>query len=202
MRSATMVDVAFALGGDALPPAHRAALADAVEAVLPWLRDMPAAGLRLSATAASDGRLLLSGRTRLVLRVPRDRAGESVALEGAALALDDARLHVGPGRARELLPFGTLYAPLVAAAAGDDEAAFLRAVSAALGAIGVAGRAICGRRQSAEGGALQGYGLMVDQLDAEDSLRLLEAGLGPERRLGCGLFVPHRSAAAVGAAPY
>jgi len=42
---------------------------------------------------------------------------------------------------------------------------------------------------------------MVDQLSAAQALRLMEHGLGAHRRLGCGLFVPHRSAAAVGAPP-
>jgi hypothetical protein len=43
-----------------------------------------------------------------------------------------------------------------------------------------------------------GFSLMLDALSPDHSLRMLEAGLGRHRRLGCGLFVPHRSAAAVG----
>jgi hypothetical protein len=39
---------------------------------------------------------------------------------------------------------------------------------------------------------------MLDGLSRSAALRVLEAGLGRHRRLGCGLFVPHRSAAAVG----
>jgi hypothetical protein len=39
---------------------------------------------------------------------------------------------------------------------------------------------------------------MLDGLNAAHSLRVLEAGLGPHRRLGCGLFVPHKSSVAVG----
>ncbi|MEK7361238.1 MAG: type I-MYXAN CRISPR-associated protein Cas6/Cmx6, partial [Pseudomonadota bacterium] len=33
----------------------------------------------------------------------------------------------------------------------------------------------------------------------EHSLRMQATGLGAERKLGCGLFIPHKSAAAVGA---
>jgi hypothetical protein len=40
---------------------------------------------------------------------------------------------------------------------------------------------------------------MLDGLTVEDSLRVLESGLGAHRRLGCGVFVAHRSAVAVGA---
>jgi hypothetical protein len=72
-------------------------------------------------------------------------------------------------------------------------------VDTELTALRIVGRPICGRLQMLESGTLRGYSLMLDQLSAEDALSLLEAGLGAHRRLGCGLFVPHKSAAAVGA---
>jgi hypothetical protein len=40
---------------------------------------------------------------------------------------------------------------------------------------------------------------MLDGLSREGALRMLDCGLGGHRRLGCGVFVPHKSAAAVGA---
>jgi CRISPR-associated protein Cas6 len=98
---------------------------------------------------------------------------------------------------RELLPWSTLYAHVVASD-DDDEAAFLRWVETELAALGVAGRAICGRAQMLEDGALRGFSLMLDGLAASAAARLLDHGVGRHRRLGCGLFVPHRSAAAVG----
>jgi hypothetical protein len=57
---------------------------------------------------------------------------------------------------------------------------------------------VCGRWQSLERGRLVGCSLMLSGLDREQSLRVLRHGLGGHRRLGCGLFVPHKSAAAVG----
>jgi CRISPR/Cas system CSM-associated protein Csm4 (group 5 of RAMP superfamily) len=42
---------------------------------------------------------------------------------------------------------------------------------------------------------------MLDGLEPEDALRLQASGIGPDRSLGCGLLVPHKSAAAVGGAP-
>jgi hypothetical protein len=76
--------------------------------------------------------------------------------------------------------------------------AFLRAARAELDALGVPCRAICGRHQVTEAQALQGYSLMLDGLSAAGALCVLQAGLGRHRRLGCGIFVPHKSAAAVG----
>ncbi len=68
-----------------------------------------------------------------------------------------------------------------------------------LESLGVQCRAICGLRHLLEGGRLAGYSLMLDALSPVQSLTMLEAGIGGHRRLGCGVFVGHRSAAAVGA---
>ncbi|MFZ2649162.1 MAG: type I-MYXAN CRISPR-associated protein Cas6/Cmx6, partial [Burkholderiaceae bacterium] len=116
-----------------------------------------------------------------------------------ALQIGSRSLHVDSPRQRELLPHGTLYAHLVAAD-GPDETAFLGAMHAELASLGVACRPICGRRLVCEAGWVQGFSLMLDGLTVENSLRVLESGLGAQRRLGCGVFVAHRSAAAVGAA--
>lgn len=204
---ATMVDLAFAIEGDRLPRDHRALLAAALEAALPWLAGTPGAGVHrlnvVTMTAAGGTQALLSRRTKLVLRVPRERAADTSALVGATLDLGGHALRVGAQHARELLPWGTLYAHLVAADADavPDEAAFMREVEAELRELGVPCRPICGRLQQLESGRLQGYSLMLDGLSAADSLRLQQFGIGRHRRLGCGVFVPHRSAAAVGAPP-
>jgi CRISPR-associated protein Cas6 len=200
--AAAFVDVAFAVEGDALPRDHRRALAAALERTLPWLADEPGAAVhRLNVAAGGDGgEALMSRRTRLTLRLPRGRASDAAALQGAALAVGPGTLRVGAAQVRELQPWGTLYAHLVVAE-DADELAFLRAVREALAALGVEGRAICGRRQAIECGAVEGYSLMLDGLSAADALRLMQAGLGAHRRLGCGVFVPHRSASAVGAPP-
>jgi CRISPR-associated protein Cas6 len=202
----SMLDLAFAVdggeGGVTLPREHRRDLADALERALPWLATQVGAGIhRLNVSAGGGPQALLSGRTRLTLRVPRERADEARALEGRALDLAGHTLQLGAAHVRELLPWGTLYAHVVAADEGADELAFLQVVQAELVALGITGRPICGRPQVFEADRLRGYSLMLDGLSAEGALRLLEAGLGPHRRLGCGLFVPHKSAAAVGAPP-
>ena len=74
-------------------------------------------------------------------------------------------------------------------------------MDAELRALGVPCRRVCGQRRvlDAGGRALVGYSLMLYELSPADSRRVLEAGIGSHRLIGCGLFVPHRSAAAVGA---
>jgi CRISPR-associated protein Cas6 len=195
-----MVDVFYALHGEALPRDHRRALAQALERLVPWLSDPSQAGThRVNAVAGSGPTALLSQRSRLALRVRRARVGELAPLAGATLDVGGFALRLGTeALVRELLPYSTLYAYLVASRDGD-ELAFMAAVEHELEALGVPCRPICGRRQviDSDGAPLVGFSLMLDGLTAAGSLRVLEAGLGPHRRLGCGIFVPHKSGAAV-----
>ena len=195
----SMVDVAFGLAGSTLPREHRRALAQALEAALPALGQWPGAGVhRPKVVPGAGDQVLLPGHARLLLRVPRERADEVGSLAGRDLNVAGHRLRLGPPSRRELLPHNALYADLVLGAGGGDEARFLDTVDAQLRALGIACRRVCGQRRGAEGDRLDGYSLMLYELASADSLRVLECGLGEGRLLGCGLFVAHRSAAAVG----
>jgi CRISPR-associated protein Cas6 len=200
---ASMVDLVFPLAGHRLPCDHRLALADAVEAAAPVLSGWPAAGLHPVDLLADGGEAgLLSQRAKLTLRVPRAAvAALERSLAGRVLDVGGYPLRLGLPHARELLPHGTLYARFVVIDGCDDEGALSMALDAELDALGAACQRIWGRRQRCRGpGAmLFGYSLMLHGLGAAPSLRVLEAGVGRHRRLGAGVFVPHRSATAVGA---
>lgn len=195
-----MVDVVFTLTGDTLPREHRNALAEALLLRLPWLAGETRAGIhRLNLVAGSEGEDMVSPRTRLVLRLPRERSHAAFALADTELDVAGHRLRLGAARRRELLPYGTIYAHLVATGAAN-EAVFLQQVGAELADLEVRCRPICGRWHAAQAPVLVGCSLMLDGLSAEHALRVMERGLGRHRQLGCGLFVPHRSAAPVVAA--
>jgi len=195
------VDVAFAIEGCSLPRDHAQALADALDVRLPWLRGHPTAGVHgIKLVPGIEPQGWLSRRARLLLRVPQSRVPALAPLGGCTLAVAGSALRLGDARPHELVPHATLYAYFVAAD-GDDEAAFMATVHDELGRLGVHAFAVCGKRQQRQSaaGALTGFSLMLHQLSPADSLTLLRLGLGPHRHLGCGLFVPHKSAAAVGA---
>ncbi|MBK6854042.1 MAG: type I-MYXAN CRISPR-associated protein Cas6/Cmx6 [Burkholderiales bacterium] len=207
----TMVDVAFAVELDAaastraLSHDYHHELAEALTLAWPPLANTPGIGvhpLRLSAGSQA----LLSRRSRLTLRVPAAQLDDCLELVGCTLDLTGCVLRLGSARAHELLPWGTLYAHLVSTSTtrpdeDDDEITFMRRVYAELDALQVSARVICGRRHAIDGGRLVGHGLMLDGLTTTHALRMLDTGLGPHRLLGCGVFVPHKSAAAVGT-PY
>lgn len=194
------MDMVFPLHGSALPRDHRLLLGRALAQALPALADDPQAAVHpVRLVPGSGERALLSARARLVLRVARDRVETVGALAGRALQIEGEELRLGPPQLRELLPHTTLYAHFVDA--GDaDEAAFLERIGEELTRLGVRGQRVCGRAQQVQGPdrALHGFSLMLHGLRPQASLRVLEQGLGPHRWMGCGVFVPHRSAAAVG----
>jgi CRISPR-associated protein Cas6 len=58
---------------------------------------------------------------------------------------------------------------------------------------------ICGRPQTlrSEAGTLHGYSLMLHDVPPHKSLQLQDEGMGRNRLLGCGIFIPHKSIAPV-----
>ena len=108
------------------------------------------------------------------------------------MAIEDNRLH--PLQAQ-----GTVFARYVAIE-NEDEEEFLGLCAGQLKEIGIeAPRMMAGRTHLVAGGegALHCRSLMLDGLEPEQSVDLQRQGLGPERLLGCGLFLPHKSIAPV-----
>jgi len=94
---------------------------------MPWLEQAPLAGIHpLKLVPGTDDDALLAQRTRLLLRLPRERFDDAAGLAGRTLQLGGHAVTLGQPHARELLPHRTLYAYAVAAEV-DDEMAFMQA---------------------------------------------------------------------------
>jgi CRISPR-associated protein Cas6 len=190
-----MIDAVYDVAGTRVPVEHALELLDAIVAALPWFGTTEAVGVHpLRGSGTQLGELLLARRTKLVLRVPAARLGDCAALEGAALALGGHILAVGKCAGRALRPCATLHAQRVTSTAADARG-FQDEVAAALAALGVASPFISGQARSGRAGAraIAGFALSVHELNAEDSLRLQQHGVGGDRRLGWGIFVPART---------
>ena len=196
----TVVEAVFPLEGKALPRDHAQALLDALAGPLPWLQEDVGAGIHpLKLVSGPESLALLSQRTRLILRVHANRLDALTALAGVQLDVSGHALRLGAVHLRTLQPLATLYAYRVAASSAD-ESAFMQAMEAELADLVIAGERVCGKRQSmrVDGLEMTTFSMMLHGLAPVQSLRLQQHGLGPHRLLGCGLFVPHKSAAAVG----
>lgn len=200
LPEASMVDMVFPLAGRNLPRDHALGLLQAVQQEFDWLADEPLAGIHpIKLVQGSDSLALLSQRARLLMRLPRRRREAAHALGGRLLRIGSSEVCPGPPHVRELIAHATLYTPSVAAP-GDDEVVFMEAVASELQALGVRCHSVCGKRsrRQLQGREITTFSLMLHGLSAAHSLRVQDHGLGPYRLLGCGIFVPHKSAAAVG----
>jgi CRISPR-associated protein Cas6 len=200
MSEGDTVDLAFALAGRGVPEDYADPLWQALAAALPWLADDEAAGVHPLARISSpaQGQCYLSKHTRLTLRLAADQVEQARALCGTRLDLGEA-LDVGEAKLRPLAPAKVIYSPFVAVGI-SDEAPFFAECRRQLAELGIEAQLVVGKAQAlrAEGLTVQGFSLMLHGLRAEDSLRLQRAGLGVQRKRGCGIFLQHKSVAAVG----
>lgn len=195
----TMLDLVFPVRGETLAEDHALPLWQALRAVLPWLDEEPeAAILPLGGLAIGPGLRYVGGRARLVLRVPEHRAASADFLAGATLQAG-GELSVGKPVRRALGPARVVHAARVDFAVGD-EALFVERCRASLAERGMNAEIVCGRvrRALGEQGVVAGHPVMLYGLTSEQTVDLQQRGLGFHRKLGFGIFVPHKSVAAVG----
>lgn len=188
------VDLVFAVSGRQLPFGYARSLWEALLGRMPWLADEAPVGVHAIRGSACDTGLLLSRRARLALRLPLHRRDDAMALSGQALDVGGERLGIGDVRPRPLEPFPTLSAHFVATGAADP-LAHQQAIETMLGELQLPLRFICGRMRAVNLGAgeIAGAELVLHELRPEQSLVLQERGLGADRHLGHGLFLPHKT---------
>lgn len=188
-----MVDVVFDLDGASVPDNYSFALWFEISRLMPWLKEIQNVGILPLRGSASGNHILLSRRTKLILRVPLDRAAETHRLSGQELHIDGCKLRVGKGRERELQAATTLHAHMVATDLGEVE--FLAEMKKQLEAMNVICNLICDKYRNINGDnqSLRGYGLVLHDLKPQASLQIQRDGLGAARQFGCGIFVPFKA---------
>ena len=196
-----MVDVVFPLTGGTLGEDHACALSLAVRRALPWFDEDPEAGiLPLSGLAHGNGVRFVGRRTRLALRLSIRRSAGADSLTGARLDLDGNVLEVGACSVRPLLPApGVVYSHFVTVDT-DDEVEFLARCKALLERRGLKPQLVAGKARELRSadGPVRGFSLMLHGLGPAETVAVQESGLGGHHLLGCGIFIPHKSVAAVG----
>lgn len=190
-----MVDVAFGLAGGSLPRGFEWPLFREIARIIPWILKAPQAGiLPLRGHRLPDGALMLNHRSRLVVRLPRERLCSSSAIEGKSVDVGGSAVTFGTGSYREHQSAATLYSPRVTTGEAD-EVRFLAVMAEELEMLGVRGELICGRRVEVEleEGCMPAFPVAVHGLREADSLLLQRAGLGRGKPVGCGLLYPHKT---------
>jgi hypothetical protein len=104
-------------------------------------------------------------------------------------------MRVGRLSARPLLRIASLFSRSVLFESSTDEAEFAATAAEGLRALGIeAPTMLCGRdvTLSTPEGSYRTRSLMVTVATPAQSLLLQREGLGEARKLGCGVFIPHK----------
>lgn len=187
-----MIDLVFEISGGPLPATYHYELWKELTRLAPQLAENEHIGVIPLRMSASNEGMLIPKRAKLALRVPEALAGIAASLAQKGIRVAESELQLGACKTRPIQHYPTLHAHLVTGA--DDEIAFVSEIEAALAAMGVAANLICGQRHTLTDGnrSISGYSLVLHDLKPEDSLSVQYAGLGKERRFGCGIFIPYK----------
>jgi CRISPR-associated protein Cas6 len=192
---AAVTDVQFELKGGTLPLDHGYLLYEALLKLAPWMKDEPLLGIHdIQGSDLGDGRLMLNRRAKLVIRAPRSRVDELMKLSGQTFELAGGTFAIGAGKLRPLTMHTPLYAHMVTTGSADEKA-FAADIIRLLDEFKIDSRFICGKRQTltTDKGTEYGYSLMLHGLPIEHAILIQQQGLGTNRKLGCGIFIPHKS---------
>ena len=188
-----MVDVVFGLNGSSVPASYPFLLWSELVRCLPWLSVEGSAGVHPFRGSTSGENLLLSKRTKLILRVPAERAAQLDTLSGQQLIINGSVLLVGEARDRQLQAATTLHSYCVESIL--DEVEFISDMKQKLQAMNIPCNLICDKYRKISDGknSLSGYGLVLHDLKPAASLHIQRTGLGGARHFGCGIFVPFKA---------
>lgn len=204
-----VVDLVFRLRGSSIDIDHACALAQALREHLSAesCDRVGVLGIRLADSGNGwnrpegiDAALPLSRRARLIIRAHQDQLDEVRQLSGRRLRMGEQSVEVGESTVRKLSLLGTLHARAVRCERAQAETEFLRAVAGEIEAMGIrVTKMMCGKSGEIRQGddRLFTRSVMIAGLKPEESVLLQQRGIGEDRFIGCGLFVPHKGIDAV-----
>ncbi len=200
-----MIDLQFDLAGTTIPADNAQLLFEALLRLLPWIGEEPGTGiqhLKGAETNSGDATLNINRRTKLFMRVPKTRLDDMQKLTGQTLDIAGHALQIGSFKSRAFSPFGNIYAHFVDTGSTTEEQFVQDVMNELDGHFQLRCGFICGKRQTLQSatGPLFGYSLMLHDVPPHKSLQLQDEGMGRNRLLGCGIFIPHKSIAPVMAA--
>ena len=201
------VDLLFSAHGDTIAIDHAYPLYGAISRLVTAFHDStshirfaPISGLR-----GEPGRLRLTDRSFLRIRLPADSIPTVLPLAGKKLDVAGASVRLGPPTVQMLTPATTVESWLVTFKHGEEPEPFLITARARLAELGIGAESAIRAFESGprtgqprrrvvrvKGQKIIGYALVLSGLDADASIRLQERGLGGRTHMGCGFFLPAR----------
>ena len=208
-----IVDVSFKVQCKQLPLDHAYTLSQTIQKELSWIGKEPQSGIHLIHGAESgngwirpqepDALMNLSRRTRFMLRLPKHRITDAKQLADKTLDVGGHELVLSKPQQKPLSPLTTIFSRYIITENIENEEAFLNQTAELLKKEGIrvkkmiSGLAHVLRMPEQN---LYTRSLMITGLEIEESIYLQQHGLGEGRKVGCGLFIPHKGIDAVGQA--
>ena len=200
-----IVDVVFGITCRTLPVDHAYSLSCAIRETLVWFEEEPDAAVHTIHVAASgngwyrpdsSAQLLYpSRRTKLILRIPKERVENARSLIGKTLDVAGNVLTINNMNQKPLSDITTIFARYIVAENANNEMEFLSEIMSILQRMGIKPKKmLCGKETSlaVDDGAIVTRSLMLADLSFAESMLLQQKGLGSYRWMGCGIFLPHK----------
>ena len=200
-----IVDVNFRIQCTHLPLDHAYDLSTAILDALPWAKDEELFGIHLIHGAESGNGWIRpsepsdfiypSRRTLFSLRTPKEHTEKVKQLAGRTIIVGDIPLELSKPSIRLLSKITTLFSRHMLAKNTEDEEAFLTEVVRLLEQKNIRPKKMMSGRETTlrlpQGNRIA-RSIMIDGIEVSESIRLQQEGLGPGRKVGCGIFLPHK----------
>jgi CRISPR-associated protein Cas6 len=203
-----IIDISFNINCKQLPLDHAWELREQLQQALPWLKKNKLAGIHQLFVAESnngwmrpeDGEnqvLYPSRRTRLYLRIPNKYINETEEkLTDKTLIIANHPLKLGKPKQKKLVNTSIIFSRHVISGKNEAENDFLHRCADEFKHITgenikkmMTGKTNIIKTPTSN---IHTRHLMIADLNTDASIKIQQFGLGGERQLGCGIFIPHK----------
>jgi len=196
-------DAVFNIHSKVLPIDHAYLLSQALLSELPWLSEVNAGIHDISVADGNgweqdheSGFYYPSKRSKLSIRVPKEKLSEIGSLVGKTLDLGEYQVKIVKALNPKLMSdMQIVFAKYVACNENASEDDFLQNSFQQIQALGIHPKKMMAgleRKIQTPDGIIHTRSLMIADLRKSESVKLQEQGIGDYRLLGCGLFVPQK----------
>ncbi len=201
-----IIDISFKINCKQLPIDHAWELREQIRQALPWFKDCKNAGIHHIHVAESNNGWLRpddenavlypSRRTRMSLRIPNEYLEKAKELTNKKLSIAGQSLTFGKSKVKQLINTSIVFSRHVLSSENETEDEFLiRNAEEIKQLTGISVKKMMSGKShtiKTPNGKLFTRHLMIADLDTEPSITIQQKGLGDERQLGCGIFLPHK----------
>lgn len=196
------IELSFPVLGKSLPADHGYALYAALVHQVPELRQQkPLSILTVPGFPDRQGKINLTQYSCFKIRVPVPKIPLVYQLAGKRISIGKHEIQIGIPQTSVIQPATQLRSRIVTIKGYTEPDLCLEAARRQLNKLGISANLSIELNSKGQPSrktikikryTIVGFSTVVTQLSPEDSIQLQTYGLGGKRRMGCGIFVPHK----------